>query len=90
MIRLIRELIRPYRGQLVIILLAMLVETAMSLAGPWPLKIIIDNVVGSHKMSPWLDHLVRPMLDGGGKLQVAGLAALAFVVIALWKFEPGD
>ncbi|MGA3052652.1 MAG: ABC transporter ATP-binding protein [Candidatus Korobacteraceae bacterium] len=83
MFRLIRELVRPYRGQLVIILLAMLVETAMSLAGPWPLKIIIDNVVGSHKMSPWLDHLVRPMLDGGSKLQVAGLAALAFVAIAL-------
>ena len=83
MIRLIRELVRPYRGQLLIILLAMLVETAMSLAGPWPLKIIIDNVVGSHKMSPWLDHLVRPMLDGGGRLQVAGLAALAFVVIAV-------
>src|SRR5208337_1044789 len=32
---------------------------------------------------PWLDHLVRPMLDGGGRLQVAGLAALAFVVIAV-------
>jgi subfamily B ATP-binding cassette protein MsbA len=61
----------------------MLVETAMSLATPWPLKIIIDNVVASRKMSPWLDHLVRPMLDGGGRLQVAGLAALAFVVIAV-------
>ncbi len=34
MIRLIRELLRPYRGKLVIILLAMLVETAMSLASP--------------------------------------------------------
>jgi subfamily B ATP-binding cassette protein MsbA len=34
-------------------------------------------------MTPWLDHLIRPMLDGGGRLQVAGLAALAFVVIAL-------
>jgi subfamily B ATP-binding cassette protein MsbA len=66
-----------------VILLAMLVETAASLAGPWPLKIIIDNVVGSHKMSPWLDHLVRPLLEGGGKLQVAGLAAPAFVVIAI-------
>ena len=83
MFRLIRQLIRPYRGQLLVILLAMLVETAMSLAGPWPLKIIIDNVVGSHRMSPWLDHLVRPMLEGGGKLQVAGLAALAFIVIAV-------
>ena len=83
MIRLIRELIRPYRGTLLIILLAMMVETAMSLAAPWPLKVIIDNVVGSHKLPHWLDQMVRPMLEGGGKLQVAGLAALAVIVIAL-------
>jgi ABC-type multidrug transport system fused ATPase/permease subunit len=83
MIRLIRELIRPYRGTLVIILLAMMVETAMSLAAPWPLKVIIDNVVGSHKLPHWLDQMVRPMLEGGGKLQVAGLAALAVVIIAV-------
>ena len=43
MLTLIRQLIRPYRGTLFIILMAMLVETAMSLASPWPLKIIIDN-----------------------------------------------
>jgi ABC-type multidrug transport system fused ATPase/permease subunit len=83
MIRLIRELIRPYRGTLLIILLAMMVETAMSLAAPWPLKVIIDNVVGSHKLPHWLDQMVRPMLEGGGKMQVAGLAALAVIVIAL-------
>jgi len=83
MFRLIRELIRPYRGTLLIILGAMLLETAMSLASPWPLKIIIDNVVGHHKLPQGLDELVRPMLDHGNKLQVAGLAALAFVVIAL-------
>jgi subfamily B ATP-binding cassette protein MsbA len=47
MVRLIRELLRPYHGFLAIILAAMLVQTAMSLAGPWPLKIIIDNVVPS-------------------------------------------
>ena len=63
MLRLIRELVRPYRGTLLIILLAMLVETAMSLATPWPLKIILDNVVGHHKMSPWLADLL-PSLDG--------------------------
>jgi hypothetical protein len=34
MIRLIRELVRPYRGSPLMILLAMLVETAMSLATP--------------------------------------------------------
>ena len=83
MIRLIRDLVRPYRGTLLIILLAMMVETAMSLASPWPLKIIIDNVIGSHKLPHWLDQAVRPMLEGGGKLKVAALAALATVIIAL-------
>ncbi len=83
MIRLIRDLIRPYRGTLLIILLAMMVETAMSLAAPWPLKVIIDNVVGTHKLPHWLDQMVRPMLEGGARLQVAGLAALAVVIIAL-------
>jgi len=81
--RLIRELIRPYRGSLLVILLAMLVETAMSLAAPWPLKIIIDNVVGHHRLAPWLDHLFRPMLEGGQKMQVAALAALAALLIAV-------
>src|SRR6201989_3156934 len=81
--RLIRELILPYRRSLLVILLAMLVETAMSLAAPWPLKIIIDNVVGHHRLTPWLDHLLRPMLEGGQKMQVAALAALAAMVIAI-------
>jgi len=83
MIRLIRELIRPYRGTLVIILLAMMVETAMSLATPWPLKIIIDNVVGHHKMSPWLADMLRRWMDGKHQMHIAALAAIAYVVIAL-------
>src|SRR6516162_5574590 len=83
MIRLIRELIRPYRWSLVLILLAMLVETAASLATPWPLKIIIDNVVGHHKMSPWLAHLLGPWMDGKHQLHIAAIAAGAYVVIAI-------
>lgn len=83
MIRLIRELVRPYRGTLLIILLAMLVETVMSLATPWPLKIILDNVVGSHKMSPWLADLLHPWMDGRHQMHIAALAAIAFVIIAV-------
>ena len=48
MTHLVLELIRPYRGWLIIVFVAMLIETAMSIAAPWPLKIIIDNVVGKH------------------------------------------
>ena len=60
----------------------MFIETAMSLAAPWPLKVILDSVVGNHKLSPWLDHLLGPMLGHGNRMTVAGLAALALLVFA--------
>jgi ABC-type multidrug transport system fused ATPase/permease subunit len=83
MLRFIGSLIRPYRLTLVGIFVAMLVETVMSLATPWPLKIILDNVVGDHKMAPWLHRLIGPLLQSGSRLHVAALAALAFVLISL-------
>ena len=54
----------------------------MSLAAPWPLKIILDSVVGRHKLAPWLHHLLGPLLENGNRLQVAFLAALALVLMA--------
>jgi len=79
--RLIRELLSPYHGWIVIILLAMVVETAMSLAAPWPLKVILDNVVGTHKAPEWLVPF-RGSLLGGHKMELAILAGIATVVIA--------
>ena len=84
MLRLIRSLVRPYRGTLFVILMAMLVQTAMSVAGPWPLKIILDNVVGSHRLASWLDDFLRPILSGSGKMQIAVAAAMAVVLIAVF------
>lgn len=82
MIGLIGTLLRPYRGTLLVILFAMIVQTVMSVAGPWPLKIVLDNVVGSHKLPPWLDHVLSPVLGTGTKMQIAFAAAIAAVVIA--------
>ncbi len=79
--RLVRELLRPYTGALVIVLAAMLVQTAMSLAAPWPLKIILDNVVGSHKAPEWLDRL-RIIPLGADKMELALVAGAMVVVIA--------
>src|SRR5262245_27026240 len=70
--RLVRELLRPYTGPLVVILVAMLVQTAMNLAAPWPLKIILDNVVGTHKAPEWL-HALRFIPLGGDKLELAAV-----------------
>jgi len=78
---LVRQLLRPYRGWLAIILAAMLVQTVMSLAAPWPLKIVIDNVVGGHKAPEWLAALHIAVLTGG-KLELAAIAAIGLVLIA--------
>jgi ABC-type multidrug transport system fused ATPase/permease subunit len=80
---LIWSLLKPYRSSLVIILAAMLVQTAMSVATPWPLKIILDNVVGEHKLPPWLDDFLHPFMTSGGKMQIAAAAAIATILIAL-------
>src|SRR5215472_30738 len=83
MARLIRELIRPYRWILAIILAAMLAQTLMSLAGPWPLKIILDNVVGSHHLPKWMADRLLPALGGESKMHIAALAAIFAVIIAV-------
>ena len=79
--RLVADLARPYRGWLVIILLAMMVETATSLAGPWPLKIVIDNAVGHHAAPEWVARLLGPALVANGPA-LAAVAALSLVLLA--------
>ncbi|WP_158792542.1 ABC transporter ATP-binding protein [Granulicella sp. L60] len=86
MLRLIRELIRPYRGTLIVILFAMLVESLMGLAAPWPVKVILDNVVANHHLPKFLDKLLAShaaLSLGHGKLEIAALAGVAVVLIAV-------
>ena len=52
--RLVLELLKPYRGWLLIVFIAMLVEIIMSLAAPWPLKLVLDDALGHHRLPDWL------------------------------------
>jgi len=79
---LIRELIRPHRRTLAVILAAMLVQMAMSLAAPWPLKIVIDNVVGNHRPPQWINWLL-PVLGGASKAHIAEAATIVTMLIAV-------
>jgi subfamily B ATP-binding cassette protein MsbA len=83
MLKFVGGLIRPYRSRLAIILLAMFIETATSLASPWPLKIILDNVVGNRKLEPWLRFFLGSNIEHSSKLYFAGVAALVSVGIAV-------
>jgi subfamily B ATP-binding cassette protein MsbA len=66
------------------ILAAMLMQTAMSVAAPWPLKVILDNVVGVHHLPPRIAALLQPFLSEGNKMSIAVAAAIATIVIALF------
>src|SRR5882724_4911755 len=79
--RLIAQLLRPYRGWLAIIMVATALETAMSLAAPWPLKIILDNVVEGRAPPAWLGHAAS-LLPGDSLMRMAAFAAVATVLIA--------
>ena len=73
---------RPYRKLVVFILLAMLIETVVGLAAPWPLKIIIDNVVGHHALPHWLQWM-DVIFPTENKLQLAAVAAVSFIIITV-------
>ena len=81
--RLVLELLRPYRGWLVIVFAAMLVEIAMSLAAPWPLKLVLDDALGNHKLPEWLAwaHDYGHRTAHAGVALFAGLATLVIAVI---------
>jgi len=76
------RLARPYRKWLFIILAAMLTETLIGLATPWPLKIIIDQVIQQEPLPGWLQW-TKTLFPNTTSLQVALVAAFAFVLIAV-------
>ena len=79
---LVLELIRPYRGWLAIVFAAMMVEIAMSLAAPWPLKIVLDDALGSHKLPQWLEW-AHDYGFGRHTMGVALFAGVATLLIAV-------
>jgi subfamily B ATP-binding cassette protein MsbA len=84
----LRELLRPHTRALVLGLLAAIGDAIANLLEPWPLKIVLDDVLKSRvlKSKPvthgWLNHLIDS-LTGGDRLAVLEVAAIAVVAIAL-------
>jgi subfamily B ATP-binding cassette protein MsbA len=79
---LVLELIGPYRGWLAIVLVAMLVEIAMSLAAPWPLKLVLDDALGHKQLPAWLSW-AHDLGIGRNAVGVAVFAGVATLVIAV-------
>jgi ABC-type multidrug transport system fused ATPase/permease subunit len=84
MSRLVIDLLRPYRRWLAIVFAAMLVEIAMSLAAPWPLKLVIDDALGNHHLPQWLDWAHEYAGFGKHTLGVALFAGASTLAIAVF------
>jgi ATP-binding cassette, subfamily B, bacterial len=78
----ITELLKPHTQGLALGLLAAIGEAIASLLEPWPLKIVLDNVVRSHRSNGWLFRLVEHFA-GQSKIAILEFAIAAVLFIAL-------
>ena len=79
---LVLQLLRPYRGWLLIVFAAMLVEISMSSAAPWPLKLVLDDALGHHKLPELLAWAHNYGIERN-TLGVALFAGLSTLLIAI-------
>jgi ATP-binding cassette subfamily B protein len=77
----IRELLKPHKKALVAGAFAVAGEAIAGLLEPWPLKIVLDNVLRSQPIKGWLKQLILATA-GTNKLSILMFAAAAVLVIA--------
>jgi subfamily B ATP-binding cassette protein MsbA len=75
-------LLRPHTGALTIALIAVLGETVTDILEPWPVKIVIDNILQSKKTSGWISTFVT-RLFGHDKLGTLNFVIAAVLAIAI-------
>ena len=78
----IRALLRPHTGALLFGLLAVIGESAANLLEPWPLKIVLDNVLKSKTSTGWLNRFIHNVA-GYDPLSILKFACIAVVGIAI-------
>ena len=77
----IAGLLRPHRGPLFLGFLAVLGESAANLLEPWPLKIVLDNVLRGRNEHSALMRLIHSTV-GDEKLAILKFACFAVLAIA--------
>ena len=76
------EIIRPHWKALAIALLAVLGETLADVLEPWPIKLVIDNVLRSKALPPGWGRLVAELF-GQNKFAILNFAVAAVLIIAV-------
>src|SRR5690349_10417038 len=75
-------LLRHHWRPLSVALVAVIFEGVTDLMEPWPIKVVLDYVIGSKPPPAWLSDFITTLF-GQNKLAVLNFAALAVIVIAV-------
>jgi subfamily B ATP-binding cassette protein MsbA len=78
----IADLLRPHRRALILGLVAIAGESIADVAAPWPLKIVLDNVIAHKASHGWLFALIK-RTAGTEPMQVLTFACIAVIAIAI-------
>lgn len=78
----ISEMLRPHLGLLALAFLAAVGEGLANLLDPWPLKIVLDNVLRGHSTHGWLNRFIDVHF-GHDNLSVLKFAVAAVFLIAV-------
>jgi ATP-binding cassette subfamily B protein len=73
--------LRPYWPLAVLSFVLLLVASALSLAMPWPLKLLVDNVLNGNPVPPALDRFLGPL--GETRVELLMVIVAAGFLIAL-------
>ncbi len=77
----VARLIRSHWKGLAIALIAVLGETIADVLEPWPIKVVVDNILQSKKLPHWLGGFVSGLF-GHDKLAILNFAVAAVAAIA--------
>src|ERR1700683_3245419 len=78
----ITDLLKPHSKILLLGLIAVIGEGVANLLQPWPLKIVLDNVLKSRDTHGWLNNFIQSTV-GSDRLAALEFAAAAVLAIAL-------
>jgi ATP-binding cassette, subfamily B, bacterial len=78
----VTALIQPHWKALTIAMVAVLGETLTDILEPWPIKIVVDNILQSKKLPGWLGHVVV-RLFGTNPYAILNFAVAAVATIAV-------
>ena len=78
----ISHLIRPHWKTLSFAMVAVMGVIVTDIFEPWPIKIVVDNLLQSKKLPSWLGHFVSGLF-GQDKLAILNFAVAAVAVIAV-------